>query len=178
METIRLQTWVNAPMERCFKLSLSIDLHVLSSALTGERVVSRVKSGLLGVDDSVTWSGRHFGFQLRHTSVVDACRPFMYFRDVMVEGVFERFDHEHHFAVMDDGTRMRDEVRFIAPWGVLGQAAEKLVLRRHMIQYLKRRNAVIKRVAESGEWKRFLGAEEQEVLRPTLEFERGRVARG
>jgi ligand-binding SRPBCC domain-containing protein len=178
METIRLQTWVNAPMERCFKLSLSIDLHVLSADSTKEKVVSRVKSGLLGLDDAVTWSGRHFGLRFRHTSVIDACRPNMYFRDVMVEGMFEHFTHEHHFAVMDDGTRMRDEVRFSAPWGVLGQAAEKLVLRRHLIQLLKRRNAVIKRVAESGEWQRFLSAEVSAGRGTTLEFQRSRVARG
>lgn len=178
METIRLQTWINAPMERCFKLSLSVDLHVLSADGTSERVVSRVKSGLLGVDDAVTWSGRHFGLRFRHTSVIDVCRPYMYFRDVMVEGMFEHFEHEHHFALMDDGTRMRDEVRFSAPWGVLGKAAERLVLRRHLIRLLKRRNAVIKRAAESGEWRRFLDAEAGEGRGPTLEFERGRAARG
>lgn len=178
METIRIQTWVNAPMERCFKLALSIDLHQFSAASSGDSVSSRLKSGLLGVDDTVTWSGWHFGVPVRHTTVIDVCRPSMYFRDVMVEGVFEHFSHEHHFAVMDDGTRIRDEVRFAAPWGVLGQVAEKLVLRRHLIRFLKRRNALIKRVAESGEWQRFLGAESVQERGTTLEFDRSRVARG
>ncbi|MEO6982836.1 MAG: SRPBCC family protein [Edaphobacter sp.] len=178
MGTIQIQTWVNAPMERCFKLSLSVDLHALMTQSTGGKVVSRVKGGLLGVDDTMTWRGRYFGMRLVHTSLIDACRPYMYFREVMVEGMFERLEHEHHYAPMDDGTRMRDEVRFTTRWGVVGKVAEKLFLRRYLIRFLKRRNAVIKRVAESGEWRQYLGEDAQEGHEPPLEFERGRAALG
>jgi ligand-binding SRPBCC domain-containing protein len=157
MQTIRLVTWVNAPVERCFKLSLSVDLHVLSARSTGERIVAGVGTGLMGLNQTVTWSAKHFGRQFQHTSLLDAWRPFSYFRDVMVEGAFETFVHEHHFAVMNDGTRIRDEVRFSAPMGPLGLVAEKLVLRRHLIRLLKRRNSVIKQVAESEMWNRFVG---------------------
>ena len=157
MQTIRLMTWVDAPVERCFKLSLSVDLHVLSARATGERVVAGVSTGLIGLNQTVTWSATHFGRQFQHTSLIDAWRPFSYFRDVMVEGAFESFVHEHHFAVMDDGTRIRDEVRFAAPMGPLGLVAEKLLLRRYLIALLKRRNRVIKQVAESEMWSQFVG---------------------
>lgn len=157
MQTIRLMTWVDAPVERCFKLSLSVDLHVISARRTGERVVAGVGTGLMGLNQTVTWSARHFGRRFHHTSLMDAWRPFSYFRDVMVEGAFETFVHEHHFAVMDDGTRIRDELRFAAPMGSLGLVAEKLILRRHLIRLLKRRNALIKQVAESEMWSRFVG---------------------
>jgi len=157
MQTIRLMTWVDAPVERCFKLSLSVDLHVASARSTGERVVAGVNTGLMGLNQTVTWSARHFGRRFQHTSLLDAWRPFSYFRDVMVEGAFESFVHEHHFAVMDDGTRIRDEVRFAAPMGSLGLVAEKLILRRHLIRLLKRRNTLIKQVAESEMWSQFVG---------------------
>lgn len=154
MKTIRLETWMNAPVERCFKLSLSVDLHLVSARQTRERVTSGVRSGLLGLDDTVAWAGRHFGIRFRHTSLIDQLRPYMYFRDVMVEGIFSSFQHEHHFAVMNDGTRMRDELRFSAPTP-LAWAIEPL-LRRHLIRLLKRRNATIKRVAESSAWRNYL----------------------
>lgn len=156
MQTIRLTTWIDAPMERCFKLSLNVDLHVASTRSAGERVVDGSATGVLGAGGLVTWSGRHFGIRFSHTSIIDACRPPMYFRDVMVTGVFDFFEHEHHFAVMDDGTRMRDEIRFAAPYGLLGRIAERMVLRRHLIAMLKQRNAFIKRTAESNEWRRYL----------------------
>lgn len=166
MKTIRLMTWIDAPVERCFKLALSMDLHVASTRDTRERAVAGVTTGLIGLNQTVTWSGRHFGIRFQHTSLVDAWRPYTYFRDVMVEGMFSNFEHEHYFAVMDDGTRMRDEVRFSAPLGPLGGAMEKLVLRRHFIRMLKRRNAVIKQVAESNEWRRYLEGEAE--VDPTL----------
>ena len=36
MPTIELKTKINAPIERCFLLSLSVDLHQLSTAETNE----------------------------------------------------------------------------------------------------------------------------------------------
>jgi hypothetical protein len=75
---------------------------------------------------------------------------------VMTAGAFRRFEHDHHFATMDDGTRMRDEVRFSAPWGTLGRLATKMFFRKHLKAFLMERNAVIKRVAESDEWRKYL----------------------
>lgn len=156
METIRLTTWMDAPMERCFKLATSIDLHLASATETGEKAIGGVTTGLIGEGESVQWQARHFGRLRTHTSRIDGWRPYSYFRDVMVEGSFLRFEHEHHFAVMDDGTRMRDEIRFAAPYGLLGKMAEKMVLRRHLMAHLKQRNLLIKRAAESEEWRRYL----------------------
>lgn len=154
MKTIRLETRINAPVERCFRLSLSVKLHLASAHQTGERVSSGVRSGLLGLDDTVTWTGRHFGLRFRHTTIVDQLRAPMYFRDIMVAGRFRSFEHEHHFAAMNDGTRMRDELRFSAP--PLLAAALEPILRRHLIQLLRRRNTFLKRVAESTEWRSYL----------------------
>lgn len=159
MEIIRLSTWMDAPMERCFLLATSIDLHLAATAAeTQEKAIGGVTSGLLGEGDSVQWRGRHLGRWRTHTSKVDGWRPFSYFREVMSHGPFVRFEHEHHFALMDDGTRMRDEIRFSAS-GMMARMVEK-VARRHLIGLLKRRNALIKRAAESEEWRRYLeGAE-------------------
>jgi ligand-binding SRPBCC domain-containing protein len=156
METIRLVTWIDAPVERCFRLATSIDLHIASTVSTGEKAVDGVVTGLICGGETVTWQGRHFGVRLRHTSLVDAWRPCSYFRDVMVRGMFARFQHEHFFAAMDDGTRMRDEIRFCAPWGSLGRLATRLVVRKHLTTLVTKRNALIKRVAESEEWHTYL----------------------
>lgn len=156
MEIIRVTTWINAPMERCFKLATSIDLHLASAGQTFEKAIGGATSGLLSEGEFVQWQGRHFGQTLTHTSKIDGWRPYSYFREVMVDGSFARFEHEHHFALMDDGTRMRDEIRFIAPYGLLGRVAEKTVLRRRLMEFLRKRNALIKRVAESEEWRKYL----------------------
>jgi ligand-binding SRPBCC domain-containing protein len=156
METIRIMTWIDAPMERCFKLAASVDLRAASATWTGEEAVDGVTSGVIGNGETVTWQGKHLGMTQRYTSRIDAWRPYSYFRDVIALGVFLRFQHEHFFATMDDGTRMRDEVRFSTRWGVLGRLASKTLVRRHLTTILLRRNSMIKRVAESEEWRRYL----------------------
>ena len=157
-------------MERCFRLAANIDLHVASARACSEEAVDGVTCGSVSAGDIVKFKGRHFGLTLSHTSRIDGWRPYSYFREVMVDGSFARFEHEHHFAVMDDGTRMRDEIRFAAPCGLLGKMTEKLV-RRHLIAMLKQRNAIIRRVAESEEWRQYLGesAEAKKLIRERQE---------
>jgi ligand-binding SRPBCC domain-containing protein len=163
MQTIRLVTWIAAPVERCYRLSLSVDLHVASAKSSGEVAVGGVTTGILGEGETVTFQGRHFGMKFRHTSKLVVSRPHTYFRDVMVEGMFRHFEHDHHFAAMDDGTRVRDEVRFSAPMGPLGKLAEAALLRRHLTALLTNRNKVIKQVAESEEWHQYLDGRSEVV---------------
>ena len=66
METIRLATWIDAPVERCFLLSLSVDLHV-ASARSQEKAVEGVTAGLIGEGDTVTFQGHDFGGDGPHT---------------------------------------------------------------------------------------------------------------
>ena len=51
----------------------------------------------------------------------------------------------------------KDELEFEAPFGIIGRIFSWLVLTGYMRRFLERRNAVLKRVAESGEWRRYLG---------------------
>jgi ligand-binding SRPBCC domain-containing protein len=72
----------------------------------------------------------------------------------MVRGAFRSFVHDHYFEADEQlGTRMLDELRFAAPLGALGWVAEVTVLHRY---FLLERNARIPRVAESGEWRKYL----------------------
>lgn len=148
MKTIRLETRINAPIDRCFKLALSVDLHV------PPKRSKHLTRGLLKAGDTITWSIRHFGIFSRYTTLIDLCRPHIYFRDVMVQGMLHSFEHEHHFAVMNEGTRMRDELRFSAS-GPLAWLIE-LILRRRLVRLLKRRNSIIKQTAQSAAWRRYL----------------------
>ena len=159
MITIRLSTHIAAPRERVFDLARSIDLHTRSLDWTDEEPVAGRMSGLIGPGETVTWRARHLGVRQRLTSRISAYDRPGYFQDVMVRGAFAWMEHDHWFdATPDGGTVLRDDFRFAAPLGVLGRIAETLVLRRYMTRFLQRRNAVIKRVAESEEWREFLPA--------------------
>jgi ligand-binding SRPBCC domain-containing protein len=156
METIRLGTWIDAPVERCFLLSLSVDLHVATALSTRDKTSAGATERTIGEGDTLTFKGRHFGVHWRHTSVIEKLRPHSYYRDVMISGPFRHFEHDHHFAPMDDGTRMRDEVRFSASGGFLGRLRTRMFLRKQLKAFLMERNAMIKRLAESEDWHKYL----------------------
>jgi ligand-binding SRPBCC domain-containing protein len=149
MQTIVLETEIAAPVERCFLLSLSLDLHQDLASRTQERAVAGRTRGIIGPGETVTWTGRHFGVSLTHESIISGYDRPRYFQDSMLKGVFSTFVHDHFFRSQGAGTLMRDELRFAAPLGALGRLVEKVALRRHMEDFLRDRNRGIARVAES-----------------------------
>lgn len=144
VQTISIEMWIDAPPERCFDAARDLDLHVVSMQHTSERAVAGKTTGLIELDEEVTWRGRHFGVTQHFTSRITAFDRPHHFRDEMQKGAFRSFVHDHYFAGENGGTKMTDMLVFSAPLGVLGVVAEKLFLRRYMERLLTRRAHVIR----------------------------------
>ena len=154
MVQINLNTLIHAPIERCFDLSRSIELHLLGTEQTGEQAVGGVTHGLIGMGEFVRWKARHFGIRQHLASRITAYDRPAYFQDTMIEGVFRSMQHDHFFVAQDaNTTEMEDRFVFAAPFSVFGLIAETLVLRRYMTTLLERRNLILKQAAESDHWK-------------------------
>jgi ligand-binding SRPBCC domain-containing protein len=150
MPTIELITEINAPVETVFNLSRSIDLHMESTKQTGERAIAGRTSGLIGLNENVTWRAKHFGIWQNLTAKITVFDFPYLFVDEMVSGAFKSFTHEHHFTAVDDNhTIMRDVFVFESPLGLLGKLINKLVLKKYMTEFLTERNSVIKAAAET-----------------------------
>ena len=153
---IQLTTLINAPIERCFDLSRSIDLHLLSTQKTDEKALAGVTSGLINKGDSVTWEAVHFGIRQRLTTkIIEMDRPHI-FIDSMQQGAFKSMNHEHWFEATTEGTLMCDVFYYDVPYGVAGRLFDKLLLKEHMTRLLTKRNDVIKKAAEGDLWKSLL----------------------
>ncbi len=159
MPSIQLVTHIKAPIERCFDLSRSIDLHKISTSHTEEEAIDGITSGLIGAGEFVTWKARHFGISQRLTTRITEYKKPIFFVDEMQSGAFKSFRHEHHFEFIKGQTEMKDVFDFESPLGVLGRLANSLFLKTYMTNLLYRRNLTIKEFAESEKWK--------EVLTPT-----------
>ena len=156
MPLIQLTTVIHAPVERCFDLARSIDLHADSNAHTGEKAVAGRQSGLIGKGETVTWEARHFGTRQRLTSCITECeRPFL-FEDRMVSGAFKSIRHRHYFQQDGTTTVMKDEFCFESPLGIVGKLFNALVLTNYMKGFLLQRNEALKEAAESERWKEYL----------------------
>lgn len=143
-----------------FDLSRCVELHLDSTAGTGELAVGGGTAGLLGLGEKVMWRARHLGVTQALTSRITRLDRPRCLRDSMVRGAFARFDHDHDFEAVDRGTSMADRFDDAAPLGILGRAAERLCLSRYLRRFLVARNLEIKRVAESPDaWRRYLESE-------------------
>ena len=143
METIRIETLIAAPIERCFDAARDLDLHLESMAHTSECAVGGRTSGLIELHEEVTWRGRHFGVTQHFTSRITAFDPPRYFQDAMQRGAFRSFVHDHYFVEENGVTQMTDVLVFAAPLGLLGRIAERLFLRRYLDRLLTERGKTI-----------------------------------
>jgi len=153
MPTIHLTTFVAAPAERVFDLSRSIDLHRKSMAHTNEEAIAGTVSGLLGLDETVTWKARHlFKTRIMRSRMTSMNRPLS-FTDEMVEGDFKSLKHEHYFKSIGNGTLLIDLFHFESPYGGLGKLVNRLFLTDYLKKLLESRNDIIREYAESEKWK-------------------------
>jgi ligand-binding SRPBCC domain-containing protein len=152
---------IEAPIERCFDLARSVEVHLAGNIHCGEPAlaVAGVISGLLNLEQEVTWRARHFGVRHLLTSRLVAMERPIYFQDAMVQGPFGFMRHYHFFrALSPHQTEMHDRLFVKAPLGLLGSFAEMTFLRRYMQALLAERNLVIQQLAESSRWQEYLPA--------------------
>jgi ligand-binding SRPBCC domain-containing protein len=148
MPKIEIETFVHAPIQTCFDLSRSIDVHMQSTSQTKEKAIAGVTSGLIGLNEIVTWEAIHFGVKMRLTSKITEFNFPSYFVDEMVKGPFKRIRHVHHFIEDKNGTKVIDSFDYTSPLGILGKIADQLFLREYMKKFLLIRNQYIKELAE------------------------------
>jgi ligand-binding SRPBCC domain-containing protein len=148
MQSFTIDTWIDAPIERCFDAARDLDLHVTSMRHTNERAVGGRTTGLIELNEEVTWRGRHFGVTQHFTSRITAFDRPHHFRDEMQRGAFRSFVHDHFFVIDGTRTKMTDALVFEAPLGALGRIAEKVFLRRYLERLLHNRAEVIREALE------------------------------
>ena len=160
MFVVRGQVMVEAPIERCFLLSTSIELVQRTLGLRPVAAESRKVGGLIATGDQLMWRGWKFGLPQMHETRITGYEPPRFFQDTMGRGRFARFQHDHHFSRVEgevgERTLLADEVRFAMPFGWAGWLVGRLVMVPHVRGLVRRRFALLKRVAETEEWRRYL----------------------
>jgi ligand-binding SRPBCC domain-containing protein len=149
MTKFRLETLIEAPIERVFDLARDIGMHERSMAATGERAIDGRTSGPIEQGETVTWRARHFGLWWTMTSLITEVHAPTTFADEQEAGPFAWFRHRHTFRAVPGGTVMTDDWEHAAPFGPIGRLVDRLVLGRYMLRLLAIRNDALKREAEA-----------------------------
>ena len=153
---IHLTTFIEAPAQRVFDLSRSINLHKISTAKTGEEAIAGTISGLINKNEEVTWKAKHLFKTRLFTSKITAMEAPNMFCDEMIKGDLKSFKQQHFFKQVANGTIMIDMLEFESPYGILGRMLNKFYLKKYLEDFLTERNNVIKNYAETEKWKAIL----------------------
>lgn len=136
MTTIKLTTKINATQQIVFDASRNIDIHQQSASKSNEVAIAGITSGLINLNETVTWRGKHFGFYLTHKSRISEMNLYDYFVDEMEEGKFTNFKHKHFFEEKNGVTIMTDKLQYETPFGIIGKLFDTLFLKNHMLRFL------------------------------------------
>jgi ligand-binding SRPBCC domain-containing protein len=77
------------------------------------------------------------GLPMRWTSEIAVWEPPYRFVDDQIYGPYKLWHHEHTFASENGGTRIGDHVDYALPFGVLGQIAHRVMVRRDVENIFK-----------------------------------------
>lgn len=149
MPVIEYHQFIKAPVELCFDLKRSVDIHTNTTAKTKEIAVDGVTEGLLEEGDTVTWEAIHFGIKQRLKAQVTLMEKPNKFVDIMVKGAFHSFVHTHQFIEEQGGTIMIDKFQYKSPFGPIGVLADKLFLEKYMRAFIVSRAKALKKIAEN-----------------------------
>lgn len=149
MTTIHLITKIKAPIQTVFDVSRDIDVHQQSTFQSNEKAIAGRTSGLIELNETVTWRGKHFGCYLKHQSKITEMESPNYFVDEMVHGHFKSFRHEHTFVSQNGITVMIDFLQYETPFGIFGKLFDHLLLQKHLTDFLLKRNEILKDLAEN-----------------------------
>lgn len=156
MPVIKLQTNIKSDVSICFNLSLSVDMHTLSTARTNEKAIAGKTTGIMQLNEYVTWEATHFGVTQTLTSKITQLTQNLHFRDEQQKGAFKHFVHDHNFETINGMVIMTDTLNFSSPFGFIVTVVDKIILTKYLKTFLIERNALIKTCAESEQWKQFL----------------------
>lgn len=151
MTTIQLSTHINASLQAVFDLNRDIDIHKLSTAKSKETAIAGVTSGLINLNETVTWKGKYFGFYQTHKSIISSMEIPNHFIDEMVEGRFKSFKHLHTFSEENGTVIMKDKIEYEVPFGIFGKLFDKLILKNYLTNLIAERNEFVKNLAEKNE---------------------------
>jgi ligand-binding SRPBCC domain-containing protein len=148
MTTIKITTNYYAPIEKVFDTNRNIDIHQQSASKTKEVAIAGITSGLINKNETVTWKGKHFGVYLTHQSLISEMDFPTYFVDEQLKGKFKSFKHQHFFEQKENYVEVTDVLEYETPFGIFGQLFDKLLLKKHLTNFIIHRNAVLKNLSE------------------------------
>jgi hypothetical protein len=123
------EQWIPKPMDEAFAFfSRPENLEEITPPWLGFRIVRTGKQ--LHAGSLINYKLRIHGLPMRWTSEITVWEPPYRFVDTQLRGPYKLWRHEHSFREQNRGTLIRDHVDYALPFGIFGEIAHKLMVRR------------------------------------------------
>jgi hypothetical protein len=148
--TLKSKRVIHAPIQCCFDLTRSIDVHVYTARGISGKATAGKTSGLAELGDITTWSAKFFGLRFNLTTkIVSSHAPYS-FSERLERGIFKRFEHDYTLRDLGEGvTELEDAFTFVSPFGWLGAAFDNCILQNVLRKVMENRLDDIKQLAEN-----------------------------
>ncbi len=156
MPTITLFTRIKAPLEQVFDLSRSLDFHLDRLSDPGEKISAGQSTGLLELDSTVTWVGSPFKFRQELQTKVTALQDGSHWTEERISGPFSQMKQTHSFSSEKAATVITNKFSYKTSRGPIAWFVENAFLTALLRRHLADRNRILKEVAESEDWQRYL----------------------
>lgn len=92
------------------------------------------------LDEGGIYKGMHIeyrvapllGIKMKWITEIGAVEPPYKFVDMQLKGPYALWEHTHTFIETDGGVMMTDEVRYAIPFGILGQIAHAIMVKKRL----------------------------------------------
>ena len=89
------------------------------------------------------------GYKTRWLTEITHVNPGKYFVDEQRSGPYNLWHHQHHIGPIENGTLMTDIVHYIPPYGIIGNMANRILIRKQLDAIFEfRKNALIRKFGE------------------------------
>lgn len=79
----------------------------------------------------------------RWRTLITDLQPGASFVDEQLQGPYSFWHHTHRFAATERGTELVDEVRYLPPFGILGEIAHAVAIKGQLLGIFRHRHKVI-----------------------------------
>jgi ligand-binding SRPBCC domain-containing protein len=86
------------------------------------------------------------GIKMRWCTEITQVKEKKYFIDEQRFGPYNLWHHQHHFSEVDGGVEMMDIVHYGLPFGILGQMANKLMVKKQLKGIFEYRAQAVNRI--------------------------------
>ncbi len=123
------EQWIDKPLDEVFEFfSRPENLQEITPPWLSFHIVSAEKE--LHTGSLIEYKLKVHGLPMRWKSEIAEWDPPHRFVDNQLKGPYARWHHLHTFVAENGGTRIRDQVDYELPFGIIGELMHTLMVRR------------------------------------------------